>query len=179
VNTTCSINLSGQSISDKTMLPFILEQFEKTGVPPGHVCFEITETAAVANLRAATHFIQTLRNLGCHFSLDDFGSGMSSFGYLRQLDVDFLKIDGAFVRNMCEHATDRAMVEAINNIGHVMGLQTIAEYVGDLPTTRLLHGLGVDYAQGYGIHRPEPLTEAFIRQLGEDASDLQALAAAA
>ncbi len=162
VDSSCAINLSGQSLGDKAMLPYILAQFEQTGVPPQHVCFEITETAAVANLRAAAEFIQTLRELGCHFSLDDFGSGMSSFGYLRQLNVDYLKIDGAFVRNMREDATDRAMVEAINNIGHVMGLRTIAEYVEDAATAELLLGMGVDYAQGYAIHRPEPLTDDFI-----------------
>ncbi len=164
---SCAINLSGQSLGDKAMLPYILAQFEQTGVPPQHVCFEITETAAVANLRAAAEFIQTLRELGCHFSLDDFGSGMSSFGYLRQLDVDYLKIDGAFVRNMREDATDRAMVEAINNIGHVMGLRTVAEYVEDAATAELLLGMGVDYAQGYAIHRPEPLTADFILLLDE------------
>lgn len=162
MDSSCAINLSGQSLGDKTMLPYILAQFEQTGVPPQHVCFEITETAAVANLCAAAEFIQTLRELGCHFSLDDFGSGMSSFGYLRQLNVDYLKIDGAFVRNMREDATDRAMVEAINNIGHVMGLRTVAEYVEDAATAELLFGMGIDYAQGYAIHRPEPLTDDFI-----------------
>lgn len=170
MESSCAINLSGQSLGDKAMLPYILAQFEQTGVPPQHVCFEITETAAVANLRAAAEFIQTLRELGCHFSLDDFGSGMSSFGYLRQLNVDYLKIDGAFVRNMRDDATDRAMVEAINNIGHVMGLRTVAEYVEDAATAELLLGMGVDYAQGYAIHRPEPLTDDFILLLDDSPS---------
>jgi diguanylate cyclase (GGDEF)-like protein/PAS domain S-box-containing protein len=165
VDASCSINLSGQSLGDTTMLPYILEQFEQTGVAPQHICFEITETAAVSNLRAAVQFIQTLRELGCHFSLDDFGSGMSSFGYLRQLNVDYLKIDGAFVRTMRENETDRAMVAAINNIGHVMGLRTVAEYVADAVTLELLRGMGIDYAQGYGLHRPELLTDDFIARL--------------
>ena len=157
-NTVCAINLSGQSVSDKQMLEFILDQFQQTGVSPQHICFEITETAAIANLRSALAMIDTLRAMGCRFSLDDFGSGMSSFGYLRQLKVDYLKIDGSFVRQMLSNPTDHTMVEAINNIGHVMGIQTIAECVETPAMLDALKKMGVDYAQGFGIHRPEPLS---------------------
>lgn len=156
-DTVCAINLSGQSVGDENMLKFILDQFEQNAIPPGHICFEITETPAIANLRSALKLIETLRSLGCRFSLDDFGSGMSSFGYLRQLKVDFLKIDGSFVRNILTDATDHAMVEAINNIGHVMGIQTIAEFVENQEIREALQRIGVDYVQGFGIHRPESL----------------------
>ena len=158
--TICAINLSGQSLSDTQMLDYILGQLEETGLSPDHICFEITETAAIANLRDAIRFINILQGIGCRFALDDFGSGMASFGYLRQLKVDYLKIDGSFVKDMRHDATDRAMVEAIHNIGHVMGLKTIAEWVEDEETRELLRTIGVDYAQGYAIHRPEPLGPA-------------------
>lgn len=156
-NTICAINLSGQSLSDEHMLDFILEQFGKTGVAPQHICFEITETAAIANLRAALRLVNTLREKGCQFSLDDFGSGMSSFGYLKQLKVDYLKIDGSFVRQIMSSETDRAMVASINHIGHVMGIQTIAECVEDNDMLNALREIGIDYVQGYHIHRPEPI----------------------
>jgi diguanylate cyclase (GGDEF)-like protein/PAS domain S-box-containing protein len=155
----CAINLSGQSLGDAGMLQYIVDAFASTGVSPTRICFEITETAAVANLRAATRFIQRLREMGCSFSLDDFGSGMSSFGYLRQLRVDYLKIDGAFVRDIVNDPTDYALVQAINNIGHVMGLKTIAECVENDAIAKLLEHIGVDYVQGYGVHRPEPLDQ--------------------
>ncbi len=156
-NMVCAINLSGQSLGNEHMLDFILEQFGTTGVPPQHICFEITETAAIANLRSALRLVSTLRARGCRFSLDDFGSGMSSFGYLKQLKVDYLKIDGSFVRQIMTSATDRAMVESINNIGHVMGIQTIAECVEDDDMLNALRKIGIDYVQGYHIHYPEPI----------------------
>lgn len=157
-NTVCAINLSGQSLGDEHMLDFILEQFGKTGVPAQHICFEVTETAAIANLRSAQRLISTLRTKGCRFSLDDFGSGMSSFGYLKQLKVDYLKIDASFVRQITSSETDRAMVASINNIGHVMGIRTIAEGVEHEDVLNALRELGVDYVQGYKLHRPEPVT---------------------
>jgi len=156
-NTVCAINLSGQSLSDEHMLEFILQQFSHTGIPPHHICFEITETAAIANLRSALRLVTTLRAKGCQFSLDDFGSGMSSFGYLKQLKVDYLKIDGSFVRQIMSSDTDRAMVSSINNIGHVMGIQTIAECVEDDDMLNALREIGIDYVQGYHIHYPEPI----------------------
>lgn len=155
----CSINLSGLSLSDETMLAFISEQFSLWPVPAHKICFEITETAAIANLSQATKFINQLRNEGCLFSLDDFGSGLSSFAYLKNLPVDFLKIDGLFVKDILDDKVDLAMVKSINEVGHIMGKKTIAEFVENERIFNLLHTLGVDYAQGYGIEKPVPLDE--------------------
>jgi diguanylate cyclase (GGDEF)-like protein/PAS domain S-box-containing protein len=153
---TCIINLSGASIGDERFLDFIRGELAQTPCPRGAVCFEVTETAAIANLAKATRFITELKALGCLFSLDDFGSGMSSFGYLKHLPVDFLKIDGSFVRDMASDPIDNAMVEAINHIGHVMGKRTIAEYVEHEGILVRLQAIGVDYAQGFGIASPKP-----------------------
>jgi diguanylate cyclase (GGDEF)-like protein/PAS domain S-box-containing protein len=153
-----SINLSGQSLGDEAFTEFVLEELRRSEVDPRHICFEITETAAIANLTRAMRLMTALRNVGCRFSLDDFGSGMSSFAYLKNLPVDSIKIDGAFVRDMLTDPMDFAMVEAISRIGHVMGLTTIAEYVENDEIVRRLTELGVDYAQGFGVHRPEPLS---------------------
>ena len=152
---TCIINLSGASIGDERFLDFIRTELARTSAPKGSVCFEVTETAAIANLAKATRFITELKALGCLFSLDDFGSGMSSFGYLKHLPVDFLKIDGSFVRDMLSDPIDNAMVEAINQIGHVMGKRTIAEYVEHEGILERLREIGVDYAQGFGIAVPK------------------------
>ncbi len=152
-----SINLSGQSIGNEHFLDFMTEQFRLSALDPAKVCFEITETVAIANWSRASHFIFVLKGMGCRFALDDFGSGMASFAYLKGLPVDFIKIDGAFVRDMVNDQVSHAMVEMINHIGHVMGIQTIAEYVENEEILRALRKLGVDYVQGFGIHRPEPL----------------------
>jgi EAL domain-containing protein (putative c-di-GMP-specific phosphodiesterase class I) len=154
------INLSGASIGDERFLDYIREQVGLCGVPSDAVCFEITETAAIANLAKAARFIAELRTLGCRFSLDDFGAGMSSFGYLKHLPVDFLKIDGSFVTDMLIDPIDRAMVESINHIGHVMEKKTIAEFVENDTILRHLREIGVDYAQGYGIEEPQPFRVA-------------------
>ncbi len=151
-----AINLSGASIGDERFLDYVREQFVHFAVSPQSICFEITETAAIAKLDKATHFINQLKSLGCLFSLDDFGAGMSSFAYLKHLPVDFLKIDGGFVKDMADDPIDRAMVEAINSIGHVMGKQTIAEFVDGERVIRLLREMGVDFAQGYGVAKPRP-----------------------
>ncbi|QAU33608.1 EAL domain-containing protein [Janthinobacterium sp. 17J80-10] len=152
-----SINLSGESLSDPLLLDFLKKQFVDYGVDPHNICFEVTETAAIANLERANTLIRELKHMGCRFSLDDFGSGMSSFGYLKNLPVDYLKIDGTFVRDMASDRTDAAMVEAINNIGHVMGIKTIAEWVENQETLDALRHIGVDYAQGFLFGRAEPL----------------------
>jgi diguanylate cyclase (GGDEF)-like protein len=152
----CAINLSGASIGDDRFLDFVREQLSHFAVPHQTICFEITETAAIANLDKAAKFINELKATGCRFSLDDFGAGMSSFAYLKHLPVDFLKIDGAFVKDMADDPIDRAMVEAINSVGHVMGKQTIAEFVDSDRVLKALEEIGVDYAQGYGVGRPRP-----------------------
>jgi diguanylate cyclase (GGDEF)-like protein/PAS domain S-box-containing protein len=155
----CAINLSGQSVNDDRFLRFLINQVKGTGVPPHKVCFEITETSAISSLAKASNFIKTVKSLGCSFSLDDFGSGMSSFSYLKNLPVDYLKIDGSFVRDMTNNPIDCAMVESINHIGHVMKIKTIAEFVENPAILDKLRAIGVDYAQGYGIAKPRPLEE--------------------
>jgi diguanylate cyclase (GGDEF)-like protein/PAS domain S-box-containing protein len=155
----CSVNLSGLSMSDKTMLAFLFEQFDKWKIPAHKICFEVTETAAIGNLSYATKFINQLKEHGCLFSLDDFGSGLSSFAYLKNLPVDYLKIDGLFVKDIIDDKVDLAMVKSINEVGHVMGKKTIAEFVENEQIFLLLSELGVDYAQGYGIGKPVPLDE--------------------
>ncbi|UXL40097.1 EAL domain-containing protein [Pseudomonas fragi] len=154
----CAINLSGSTIGDDDFLEFLHEQFKCYGVSPKLICFEITETSAIANLGSAIRFINDLKSLGCMFSLDDFCAGMSSFAYLKHLPVDFLKIDGSFVKDMLDDPINRAMVEVINHIGHVMGKRTIAEFVETIQIEQALIEIGVDYAQGYIVQRPQPFT---------------------
>lgn len=152
-----TINLSGASINDDQLVDFLIEQFRQYQISPQRICFEITETVAIANLNRATQFIRELKALGCRFALDDFGSGMSSFAYLRELPVDYLKIAGTFVRDIVEDAIAYGIVEAIGRIGKVMGVQTVAEFVENEAILAQLRILGVDYAQGYGIAVPRPL----------------------
>ncbi|MCQ6258044.1 EAL domain-containing protein [Pseudomonas sp. Q11] len=154
----CAINLSGTTIGDQAFLDFLRKQFAAYSIPPEMICFEITETSAISNLGSAIRFINELKSLGCYFSLDDFCAGMSSFAYLKHLPVDFLKIDGSFVKDMLDDPINRAMVEVINHIGHVMGKRTIAEFVETTQIEQALLEIGVDYAQGYVIERPQLFT---------------------
>lgn len=153
-----SVNLSGNFLADDAGLRFIENQLREFAIPAEKICFEITETEAISNLGKATLFIQHLKSLGCKFALDDFGSGFSSYAYLKNLPVDFLKIDGMFVKDIVSDHADYAMVESINHIGHVMGRKTIAEFVENQAIQQTLNRLGVDYLQGYGIARPQPLS---------------------
>ncbi len=168
-----SINLSGASMADASLVDYVRQQLKTHRVAPELVCFEITETAAVGNFDIAVQLMHGLRELGCRFALDDFGAGMSSFTYLKRLPVDYVKIDGAFVKDMSKDAVDFAMVEAIHNIAHRMGLRTVAEFVQNDTTIDMLRRLGVDYVQGYGVEKPRPLddeargTEAAARLLAE------------
>ena len=159
---TVAINLSGTSLNDDRFLDFLINELQSHDLSPGAVCFEITETAAIANLANVVHFMRELKARGCLFSLDDFGSGLSSFMYLKNLPVDFLKIDGQFIQNMTSDHVDRSMVEAIRQIGHAMGIKTIAERVDSAQVLLCLAAIGVDYAQGNYVAFPESV-EALSR----------------
>lgn len=151
---TLAINLSGTSLSEDRFLDFVVEELSRQNLPAGAICFEITETAAISNLSRVIHFMQTLKKLGCKFSLDDFGSGLSSFTYLKNLPVDYLKIDGQFISNVAVDAVDESMVCAINQVGKAMGIETIAERVETREVLDKLSEIGIQYAQGYYIARP-------------------------
>jgi diguanylate cyclase (GGDEF)-like protein/PAS domain S-box-containing protein len=156
----CSINLSGQSLADEKFLPFVIDQFQMSGLDATKICFEITEHAAVASYSQVIRFINAVKDLGCKFALDDFGSGMSSYGYLKHFPVDFLKIDGGFVKEILHDPIDREMVRSINEIGHLTGKQTIAEFAENEEIITMLRGMGIDYAQGYGVSEPTRVTRA-------------------
>ena len=153
-----AINLSAQALGNEEFLAYVIEKMQFYGCQPSTLCFEITENIALADLQHVTKFITTLKELGCRFSMDDFGSGLSSFGYLKNIPLDYLKIDGKLVKGMSTDPVDRAMVEAINRIGHVMGMKTIAEWVEDATTLDLLKTMGVDYVQGNKLAQPYPFT---------------------
>jgi EAL domain-containing protein (putative c-di-GMP-specific phosphodiesterase class I) len=155
----CSINLSGQSLADDKFQAFVIEELRRSGLDATRICFEITETAAIASFSQASRFINALRDLGCRFALDDFGTGMSSFAYLKHFPVDFLKIDGSFVKEILHDPIDREMVRAINEIGHLTGKHTIAEFAENAEIINMLRDMRVDYAQGYGISEPRRLIE--------------------
>jgi EAL domain-containing protein (putative c-di-GMP-specific phosphodiesterase class I) len=154
-----NINLSGQSLSNEEFLTFLQEKVGAGELPAESICFEITETAAIASLASATTFMRAMKYLGCQFALDDFGSGLSSFGYLKKLPVDYLKIDGMFVKDVLDDPVDDALVKAIHEIGHVLGKQTIAEFVENDGIRDRIKAIGIDYGQGYGLARPMPLPE--------------------
>lgn len=152
-----SINLSGATLNDGTFSRYLQTLIDEKNIDPEKICFEITETTAVANLTRTADVIQELRQLGFSFALDDFGSGMSSFGYLKNLPVDYIKIDGIFIKHVLSDKVDAAMVEAIVKIATVMGIQTVAEFVENEKISNFLSTIGVDLGQGHGIHKPEPL----------------------
>jgi EAL domain-containing protein (putative c-di-GMP-specific phosphodiesterase class I) len=151
-----AINLSGRAFEDKELLPLIHGILTDTGLEPSTLTFEITESAAISNLAAATKFIYKLKDMGCEFALDDFGTGFSSFAYLKNLPVDKLKIDGSFVKGLADTRMDQAMVQSMNQIAHALGKKTIAEFVENEATLDMLRAYGVDYAQGYYLSKPKP-----------------------
>jgi len=150
------INLSGTSFNEESFLAFVQDSLSRELLDPARICFEITETAAIANIARAQKFIHEIKTLGCRFALDDFGSGLSSFTYLKELEVDYLKIDGSFVKDIMTDKKDHSIVEAITQLGRSMGIQTIAEYVENRKIMSVISKIGVDYGQGYGIEHPTP-----------------------
>lgn len=152
-----AVNLSGASLKAPAFRQKLLALLQENPATGPHLCFEVTETAAIGNLGVVNEFIEAMREFGCSFALDDFGSGLSSFIYLKNLKVDFLKIDGAFVRDIANNPVDRSMVEAVHRIGHQMGLKTVAEYVESDEILAILRQIGVDFVQGNAVHCPEPL----------------------
>lgn len=158
-----AINLSGQSLGEADFLEFVTDQLDATGVPPRKLCFEIAEATAVSELTRTLQFMDKLKTLGCQFALDDFGTGMSSFGYLKALPVDYLKIDGGFVKGVTGNEIDRAMIEAVHQIGHIMGIKTVAESVENQAILQELRKIGVDYGQGRALGHPRPLELQYAR----------------
>jgi len=156
-----SINLSGITLNDKTLVDYIEKLFDLYPIPYHSICFEVTETAAVANMGVALNFINRMKELGCKVSLDDFGSGLSSFAYLQNMPVNYLKIDGAFVVDIHTNKINRAMVKSINEVGHIMGMKTICEYVENEEIVEILKEMGVDYAQGFHYAKPKPIDILF------------------
>jgi len=156
-----SINLSANSLGEPFLLPFLHAALEDSALPANRIRLEITETALINNMTAASRVVADMRSAGCTVALDDFGAGLSSFAYLKQFPVDYLKIDGSFIRNLTRNAVDREIVSSINDIGHRLGVRTVAEWVEDESTLHTLRAIGVDYAQGYAIGKPMPL-EAFL-----------------
>jgi EAL domain-containing protein (putative c-di-GMP-specific phosphodiesterase class I) len=161
----CFVNISGQTLADGSLRDFVAEHLARTGVAPQTLCFEITETAAVADFARANAFIQSLTALGCRFALDDFGSGVSSFAYLKNLPVHYLKIDGMFVRDIASDASCRALVRSINEVGHAMGKLTVAECVENDAILACLHEVGVDFVQGFHIGRPQLASDVLARSV--------------
>jgi diguanylate cyclase (GGDEF)-like protein/PAS domain S-box-containing protein len=168
-----AINLSGQSLNDPQFLTFVKQEIKDSGVHPQMLCFEITEQVAVEDLNAINNFISSLKALGCRFSLDDFGTGVSSFGYLRSLNVDYLKIDGSFVKHIASDDVAKTMVQSINQVGHTMDLKIIAEYVENEEIVEILREMGVDYGQGYQIAKPIPIEDIIARHINDDKAVLK------
>ena len=154
-----SINLSGSSITDDSFMDYLLEQISEFGVGTSKLCFEITETGAISNMVKAADFVRAFRNIGCKFSIDDFGTGLASHSYLRELPVDYVKIDGTFIKEIDTNRTDYAMTRSINDLAHFLGQKTIAESVENTKVIEKLTEIGVDYLQGWGVGRPKLLSE--------------------
>ena len=154
-----AINLSGHSVTDDGFLDYLLEQISEFGVGTSKLCFEITETGTISNLVKAADFVRTFRNIGCKFSIDDFGTGLASHNYLRELPVDYVKIDGTFITNIHKNRNDYAMARSINDLAHFLGQETIAESVENDEIIETLQEIGVDYFQGWGVGRPKLLTD--------------------
>jgi EAL domain-containing protein (putative c-di-GMP-specific phosphodiesterase class I) len=157
-----AINLSGASVTDDAFLDYLFEQISEFGVGTNRLCFEITETGTIANLVKAADFVRAFRNIGCKFSIDDFGTGPASHNYLRELPVDYVKIDGSFITNIHQNRSDYAMARSINDLAHFLGQETIAESVENEAIIEKLQEIGVDYLQGWGIGRPKPLDEVAL-----------------
>jgi EAL domain-containing protein (putative c-di-GMP-specific phosphodiesterase class I) len=155
-----AINISGQTLGDLQFLEFVVECLDSTGVAPAQICFEITESAVVANLEHARRFVGVLHGMGCHFALDDFGSGVGSFSNLKNLPLDYLKIDGSFIRNLSRDTVNQAMVTAMIKLARTLNFKVIAEQVEDSAAVEAAKRMGVDYLQGYAIGKPQPLTLA-------------------
>jgi EAL domain-containing protein (putative c-di-GMP-specific phosphodiesterase class I) len=172
---TLAINISATTLNDEQFLDFVIREIDTADLRPGALCFELTEAAAMTSLAAATHFIRELRSRGCLFSLDDFGSGLSSFIFLKNLPVDFLKIDGQFMHNVAHDHIDRSMVEAIAQIGESMGIRTVAERVDSAEVLARLADIGIQYAQGHYIGAPQPVA-ILDSLLTEDSSQVRLLA---
>ena len=156
-NSTFSINLSGNSLNDPGFLNFLLTLIKKSALPPEHLCFEITETATMSQISKTTFFITKLQEIGCQIALDDFGVGLSSFSYIRNFPVNFIKIDGSFIRKIVDNKLDRGIVQTINILAHELGMQTIAEYVENKAILQAIKEIGIDYAQGFAIDKPVSL----------------------
>ena len=152
-----TINLSGASINNQEFGTFLQKQFARYAIPPETICFEITETVAISNFDNAVTLIEQLKKLGCSIALDDFGSGMCSFAYLKNLPVDYLKIDGSFIKNISNDRVDYTTVECFNHISQIINIKTIAEFVENNAILQSLKQIGINYAQGYEIGRPQPL----------------------
>ncbi|MEQ8802504.1 MAG: EAL domain-containing protein, partial [Haliea sp.] len=157
-----AINLSGASVTDDAFLDYLFEQISEFGVGTNRLCFEITETGTISNMVKAADFVRAFRNIGCKFSIDDFGTGLASHNYLRELPVDYVKIDGSFITNIHENRNDYAMARSINDLAHFLGQETIAESVENEAIIEKLREIGVDYLQGWGIGRPKPLAEVAL-----------------
>ena len=170
-----AVNISSTTLNDEQFLDFVIAEISRAELAPGALCFELTEAAAMTGLASATHFIRELRQRGCRFSLDDFGSGLSSFIFLKSLPVDYLKIDGQFMQNVARDHIDRSMVEAIAQIGESMNIRTIAERVDSADVLARLAEIGIQYAQGNYISAPQPV-DVLATLVGTDSAELRRLA---